>query len=96
MYNTKDSPVVTDPTTGLALSGLSMGERTGSRAFQRLWSYMEGLPHLYRAGVKILLRPDKRVGPMARVRDLRLVPISTEASEVVLSHIILLAQEDSL
>ncbi|TGJ88429.1 hypothetical protein E0Z10_g342 [Xylaria hypoxylon] len=36
MYNTKDSPVVTDPTTDLALSGLSRGERTGSRVFQRL------------------------------------------------------------
>ncbi|KAI3336343.1 hypothetical protein HD806DRAFT_473385 [Xylariaceae sp. AK1471] len=40
MYNTKDSLVVTDPTTDSALSGLSMGERTGSRVFQRLWSYM--------------------------------------------------------
>ena len=39
-YNTKDSLVVTDPTTGLALTGLSMGERTGSRAFQWVWSYV--------------------------------------------------------
>lgn len=40
MYNTRDSPVVTDPTTSLALTSLSMGERTGSRVFLRLWSYM--------------------------------------------------------
>ncbi|KAK0640604.1 hypothetical protein B0T16DRAFT_200446 [Cercophora newfieldiana] len=39
-YNTKDSLVVTDPTTSLAVTGLSMGERTGSRAFQYLWSYV--------------------------------------------------------
>ncbi|KAK3944612.1 hypothetical protein QBC46DRAFT_404177 [Diplogelasinospora grovesii] len=38
-YNTRDSLVVTDPTTDLALSGLSMGERTGSRVFQWVWSY---------------------------------------------------------
>ncbi|AEO65441.1 uncharacterized protein THITE_2044228 [Thermothielavioides terrestris NRRL 8126] len=30
-YNTRDSLVVTDPTTNLALASLSMGERTGSR-----------------------------------------------------------------
>ena len=41
-YNTRDSLVVTDPTTSLAVAGLSMGERTGSRAFQRLWSYVKG------------------------------------------------------
>ncbi|KAK0616796.1 hypothetical protein B0T14DRAFT_434938, partial [Immersiella caudata] len=39
-YNTRDSLVVTDPTTSLAVTGLSMGERTGSRAFQYLWSYV--------------------------------------------------------
>jgi hypothetical protein len=39
-YNTGDSLVVTDPTTDPAVVGLSMGERTGSRAFQRLWSYV--------------------------------------------------------
>ncbi|KAK0641750.1 hypothetical protein B0T16DRAFT_335554 [Cercophora newfieldiana] len=33
-YNTRDSLVVTDPTTSLALTGLSMGERTGSRVLQ--------------------------------------------------------------
>ena len=42
-YNTGDSLVVTDPTTNPAISGLSMGERTGSRAFQILWSYVKAL-----------------------------------------------------
>ncbi|EGZ76305.1 hypothetical protein NEUTE2DRAFT_52075, partial [Neurospora tetrasperma FGSC 2509] len=41
-YNTRDSLVVTDPTTSLALTGLSMGERTGSRVFQWVWSYVLG------------------------------------------------------
>ena len=40
-YNTRDSLVVSDPTTSLAVAGLSMGERTGSRIFQCLWSYVE-------------------------------------------------------
>jgi hypothetical protein len=39
-YNTRDSPVVTHPSTNLAIIGLSMGERTGSRVFQCLWSYV--------------------------------------------------------
>ncbi|KAK1573926.1 uncharacterized protein LY79DRAFT_524902, partial [Colletotrichum navitas] len=39
-YNTKDSLVVTDPTTSLALTGLSMGERTGSRILRWVWSYV--------------------------------------------------------
>ncbi|KAK0624102.1 hypothetical protein B0T14DRAFT_428673, partial [Immersiella caudata] len=43
-YNTRDSLVVTDPTTSLAVAGLSMGERTGSRIFQCLWSYVAGSP----------------------------------------------------
>ncbi|KAJ9158204.1 hypothetical protein NKR19_g3561 [Coniochaeta hoffmannii] len=30
-YNTRDSPVVTHPSTSLAITGLSMGERTGSQ-----------------------------------------------------------------
>jgi hypothetical protein len=33
-YNTGYSLVVTDPTTNPALTGLTMGERTGSRIFQ--------------------------------------------------------------
>ena len=39
-YNTGDSLVVIDPTTSPALIGLSMGERTGSRVFQWVWSYV--------------------------------------------------------
>ncbi|KAK2039711.1 hypothetical protein LZ31DRAFT_476110, partial [Colletotrichum somersetense] len=39
-YNTRYSLVVTDPTTNPALTGLSMGERTGSRVFQWVWSYV--------------------------------------------------------
>ncbi|KZL63628.1 hypothetical protein CT0861_13199 [Colletotrichum tofieldiae] len=34
------SLVVTDPTTNPALTGLSMGERTGSRVFLWVWSYV--------------------------------------------------------
>ncbi|KAK1991216.1 hypothetical protein LX36DRAFT_590958, partial [Colletotrichum falcatum] len=43
-YNTGHSPVVTDPTTTPALTGLSMGERTGSRVFQWVWSYVLDRP----------------------------------------------------
>jgi hypothetical protein len=39
-YNTRDSPVVTHPSTNLAIIGLSMGERTGSRVLRCLWSYV--------------------------------------------------------
>ncbi len=39
-YNTKDSPVVTDLSTDLAISSLSRGERTGSRVSYYLWSYV--------------------------------------------------------
>jgi hypothetical protein len=42
-YNTKDSLVVTDSTTSLALTGLSMGELTGSRVLQWVWPYVENL-----------------------------------------------------
>ena len=39
-YNTGDSLVVTDPTTNPALRSLTKGERTGSRVFYELWSYV--------------------------------------------------------
>src|SRR6202000_2389299 len=42
-YNTGYSLVVTDPTTNPALTGLSRGERTGSRVLQWIWSYVLGL-----------------------------------------------------
>ena len=40
-YNSGDSLVVTDPTTNPPLTGLSMGERTGSRVLQWVWSYVK-------------------------------------------------------
>jgi hypothetical protein len=40
-YNTRDSLVVTDPTTDLALTSLTRGERTGSRIFSWIWSYVK-------------------------------------------------------
>lgn len=40
-YNTEDSLVVTDPTTSSALTGLSRGERTGSRILLWVWSYVK-------------------------------------------------------
>ena len=39
-YNTEDSLVVTDPTTDSALTSLTRGERTGSRTFLWIWSYV--------------------------------------------------------
>jgi len=39
-YNTRDSLVVTDSITSLAVAGLSRGERTGSRVF--LWVVVVG------------------------------------------------------
>ena len=39
-YNTGDSPVVTHLSTSPAITGLTRGERTGSRIFQYLWSYV--------------------------------------------------------
>ncbi|KAK4136883.1 hypothetical protein BT67DRAFT_193538 [Trichocladium antarcticum] len=47
-YNTRDSPVVTHLSTGLALTGLSRGERTGSRIFLWVWSYV-----MVRSGISI-------------------------------------------
>ncbi|KAF5570570.1 hypothetical protein FPHYL_1084 [Fusarium phyllophilum] len=37
-YNSEDSPVVTDLSTNSPLLGLTMGEQTGSRILQELWS----------------------------------------------------------
>ena len=38
--NTGYSLVVTDPTTNPALTGLTRGERTGSRILQWVWSFV--------------------------------------------------------
>ncbi|KAK0729266.1 hypothetical protein B0T21DRAFT_292040, partial [Apiosordaria backusii] len=40
-YNTEDSPVVTHLSTSSALSCLKRGERTGSRIFSWIWSYVK-------------------------------------------------------
>ena len=39
-YNSRYSLVVTDPATNQPLSGLTLGERTGSRIFHWVWSYV--------------------------------------------------------
>ena len=39
-YNSRYSLVVTDPTTNPPVTGLTRGERTGSRILQHLWSYV--------------------------------------------------------
>ncbi|PTB38462.1 hypothetical protein M441DRAFT_146803, partial [Trichoderma asperellum CBS 433.97] len=39
-YNSRCSPVVTHLTTNLPLISLTLGERTGSRIFQWIWSYV--------------------------------------------------------
>ncbi|OTB11048.1 hypothetical protein K445DRAFT_69082, partial [Daldinia sp. EC12] len=65
-YNTEDSPVVTDPTTSSAVSSLSMGERTGSRVFCFLWSYVIicGVVKTYiPAFTRLYTRPLNRTSP---------------------------------
>ncbi|ETS00233.1 hypothetical protein M419DRAFT_84204, partial [Trichoderma reesei RUT C-30] len=44
-YNSRCSPVVTHLTTNLPLIGLTLGEQTGSRIFQWIWSYVLGASH---------------------------------------------------
>jgi hypothetical protein len=39
-YNSRCSLMVTHSTTNLPLIGLTLGERTGSRIFQWIWSYV--------------------------------------------------------
>jgi hypothetical protein len=55
-YNTGDSLVVTDPTTSPAVPSLTKGERTGSRIFLNLWSYVFGSPLI------VSMRVSNRVG----------------------------------
>ncbi len=45
--NTRDSLVVTDPTTNLAVRGLSKEDLTGLRVFHYLWSFVEGDARFY-------------------------------------------------
>ena len=65
-YNTRDSLVVTHPTTSLAVTGLSMGERTGSRIFQCLWSYVISLARIW-CFVDVDAPGELRVGARVRV-----------------------------
>ena len=44
-YNSRYSLVVTDPTTNQPLGSLTRGERTGSRVFYQVWSYVETFVH---------------------------------------------------
>ncbi|KAK1980289.1 hypothetical protein LZ30DRAFT_595084, partial [Colletotrichum cereale] len=47
-YNTIRLPVITDQATTLALTSLSMGDRTGSRVLQWVWPYAclaDDVPH---------------------------------------------------
>ncbi|EHK43560.1 hypothetical protein TRIATDRAFT_202499, partial [Trichoderma atroviride IMI 206040] len=39
-YNSRCSLMVTHSTTNLPLIGLTLGEQTGSRIFQWIWSYV--------------------------------------------------------
>ncbi len=59
-YNTEDSPVVTDLSTSSAVSSLTRGERTGSRIFYCIWSYVSGqhatATDIGRAGVMATIR----------------------------------------
>jgi hypothetical protein len=67
-YNTRDSPVVTDLSTNLALTDLSMGERTGSRALLWVWSYVkvgrnsEGYIETCIGFLRVVARPTSRSG----------------------------------
>ncbi|EGO59575.1 hypothetical protein NEUTE1DRAFT_39410, partial [Neurospora tetrasperma FGSC 2508] len=64
-YNTWDSLVVTDPTTSQAIGSLSMGERTGSRVFYHLWSYVIIVVgrSTYKRGSCVLGKPSGKVPP---------------------------------
>ena len=61
-YNSRCSLVVTDPTTDLPLISLSMGERTGSRIFLWLWSYVldAGRKSTYDPGCQSKVRRAKK------------------------------------
>jgi hypothetical protein len=51
-YNSRDSLVVTHPTTNLPACGLSTAERTGSPVLHTLWSYVKD-----QSWNKLMLRP---------------------------------------
>ena len=66
-YNTRDSPVVTHPSTSLAIVCLSMGERTGSRVLRHLWSYVT-----VHAREALIYPSDILVGKMNRISNVPL------------------------
>jgi hypothetical protein len=45
-YNSRDSLVVTHPTTNLPACGLSTAERTGSPVLHTLWSYVQNTMYI--------------------------------------------------
>ena len=69
-YNSRDSLVVTHPTTNLPISSLCMAERTGCPVFLSLWSYVtaniitnvcigeQEKQHITNASMKLCLRMD--------------------------------------
>ncbi|CAF3540579.1 unnamed protein product [Fusarium graminearum] len=59
-YNSGDSLVVTDPTTNPPVSGLTMGERTGSRIFHYLWSLTFEHPHGFNSVMELSQSPASR------------------------------------
>ncbi|KAK4098703.1 hypothetical protein N658DRAFT_476671 [Parathielavia hyrcaniae] len=59
-YNTGYSLVVTDPTTSPAVGSLSRGERTGSRVFYRVWSYVIEIE----PGLSLCARLEGRASPL--------------------------------
>ena len=52
-YNSRDSLVVTHPTTNRPACGLSTAERTGSPVFHTLWSYVVGM-HKHMAYIDVM------------------------------------------
>ena len=69
-YNTGDSPVVTHLSTDPALSSLSMGERTGSRVFLEVWSYVIALLIFAICKVVIVMVPSGTQSSRQRGRDI--------------------------
>ncbi|ETR97025.1 hypothetical protein M419DRAFT_92634, partial [Trichoderma reesei RUT C-30] len=63
-YNSRCSPVVTHLTTNLPLIGLTLGEQTGSRIFQWIWSYVITwnciLPYISSCGMILKMYAKKR------------------------------------
>ncbi|KAL7822279.1 hypothetical protein V8C26DRAFT_294169 [Trichoderma gracile] len=67
-YNSRCSPVVTHLTTNLPLIGLTLGEQTGSRILQWIWSYVlgdgDGPPHMHSLLMRIDLFTGQTFNPL--------------------------------